>query len=34
MNKVVYKPLSWGVGALGGLLAGQVFKQVWKRAAA
>lgn len=33
MNKVVYKPLSWGVGALGGVLAGQVFKQVWKRAA-
>lgn len=33
MNKVVYKPLSWVVGALGGILAGQAFKQVWKRVA-
>lgn len=33
MNKVLYKPLSWVVGALGGVLAGQVFKQVWKRVA-
>ncbi|NBH09175.1 MULTISPECIES: DUF4235 domain-containing protein [Amycolatopsis] len=33
MNKVLYKPLSWTVGALGGVLAGQVFKQVWKRVA-
>ncbi|HEY3471070.1 MAG TPA: DUF4235 domain-containing protein [Amycolatopsis sp.] len=33
MNKVLYKPLSWVVGALGGILAGQVFKQVWKRVA-
>nr|WP_166641113.1 DUF4235 domain-containing protein [Amycolatopsis sp. SID8362] len=29
----MYKPLSWTVGALGGVLAGQVFKQVWKRVA-
>jgi predicted metal-dependent enzyme (double-stranded beta helix superfamily) len=33
VNKVVYKPLSWVVGALGGILAGQAFKQVWKRVA-
>ncbi|MFJ7213851.1 DUF4235 domain-containing protein [Amycolatopsis sp. NPDC098790] len=33
MNKVLYKPLSWIVGALGGVLAGQAFKQVWKRVA-
>ncbi|MEU5265158.1 DUF4235 domain-containing protein [Amycolatopsis sp. NPDC021455] len=33
MNKVLYKPLSWVVGALGGILAGQAFKQVWKRVA-
>ncbi|MCR6490242.1 DUF4235 domain-containing protein [Amycolatopsis sp. OK19-0408] len=33
MNKVLYKPLSWVVGALGGVLAGQAFKQVWKRVA-
>ncbi|WP_410675979.1 DUF4235 domain-containing protein [Amycolatopsis sp. cmx-4-68] len=33
MNKALYKPLSWVVGALGGLLAGQVFKQVWTRVA-
>ena len=33
MNKALYKPLSWVVGALGGILAGQVFKQVWKRVA-
>ncbi|WP_103343920.1 DUF4235 domain-containing protein [Amycolatopsis sp. CA-126428] len=31
MNKALYKPLSWVVGALGGILAGQVFKQVWSR---
>ena len=33
MNKALYKPLSWVVGALGGILAGQVFKQVWSRVA-
>lgn len=33
MNKVLYKPLSWVAGALGGLLAGQAFTQVWKRVA-
>ncbi|MDS0134890.1 MULTISPECIES: DUF4235 domain-containing protein [unclassified Amycolatopsis] len=33
MNKALYKPLSWVVGALGGILAGQVFKQVWKQVA-
>ena len=33
MNKALYKPLSWVVGALGGVLAVQVFKQVWKRVA-
>ena len=33
MNKALYKPLSWVVGALGGILAGQVFKQVWTRVA-
>lgn len=33
MNKVLYKPLSWVAGALGGILAGQAFKQVWKRVA-
>jgi len=33
VNKALYKPLSWVVGALGGILAGQVFKQVWSRVA-
>jgi len=33
VNKVLYKPLSWVAGALGGILAGQAFKQVWKRVA-
>ena len=28
---LVYKPLSLTVGIAGGLLAGAVFKQVWKR---
>ena len=31
MTKLLYKPLSFVVSALGGILAGQVFKQVWKR---
>ncbi|MEV7181709.1 DUF4235 domain-containing protein [Kitasatospora sp. NPDC093679] len=30
--KIVYKPVGMLVGALGGLLAGAVFKQVWKLA--
>ena len=33
MTKVLYKPLSFVISALGGILAGQVFKQVWKRVA-
>jgi predicted metal-dependent enzyme (double-stranded beta helix superfamily) len=33
VNKALDKPLSWVVGALGGILAGQVFKQVWSRVA-
>jgi len=33
VNKALYKPLSWVVGTLGGILAGQVFKQVWSRVA-
>jgi Protein of unknown function (DUF4235) len=28
--KLVYKPLGIGVSVLGGILAGAVFKQVWK----
>lgn len=31
VSKAVYKPLSLGMSVLGGLLAGAVFKQVWKR---
>lgn len=30
MTKVLYKPLSLAFGVAGGLLAGVVFKQVWK----
>ena len=30
MKKVLYKPLSLGASVAGGLLAGIVFKQVWK----
>ncbi|MGC9665776.1 DUF4235 domain-containing protein [Planosporangium sp. 12N6] len=30
MKKVLYKPLSLALGVAGGLLAGVVFKQVWK----
>jgi hypothetical protein len=33
MIKVVYKPVSLLVSVLGGVLAGVVFKQVWKMAA-
>ncbi len=32
MNKALYKPLSMVVSALGGVLAGQAFKRIWKRA--
>ncbi|HWD02110.1 MAG TPA: DUF4235 domain-containing protein [Amycolatopsis sp.] len=31
MMKVIYKPLNIGVGALGGLVAGWVFKLVWQK---
>jgi hypothetical protein len=27
---MLYKPLGWGLGLASGLLAGLVFKQVWK----
>jgi hypothetical protein len=30
VNKVLYKPLSIAFGVAGGVLAGMVFKQVWK----
>jgi hypothetical protein len=30
MKKILYKPLSLAFGVAGGLLAGMVFKQVWK----
>ncbi|WP_338893607.1 DUF4235 domain-containing protein [Rhodococcus sovatensis] len=30
VSKAFYKPLSLGMSVLGGLLAGVVFKQVWK----
>jgi hypothetical protein len=33
MIKVLYKPVSMLVGVLGGVLAGAVFKRVWKLAA-
>jgi hypothetical protein len=32
VKKVLYKPLGLTFGVLGGLLAGMVFKQVWKLA--
>ena len=31
MTKLLYKPLSLAFGVAGGLLAGALFKQVWKR---
>lgn len=31
MAKLVYRPFGLLVGVLGGLLAGALFKQVWKR---
>ncbi len=33
MIKLVYRPLSLLASALGGLLAGVIFKQIWKLAA-
>ncbi len=30
MAKLLYKPLGIGFGVLGGILAGVVFKQIWK----
>lgn len=30
MNKLMYKPFSLAFGVAGGLLAGALFKQVWK----
>lgn len=30
MAKVLYKPLGIAFGVLGGILAGAVFKQIWK----
>ena len=30
MAKLLYKPLGIGFGVLGGILAGAVFKQIWK----
>lgn len=32
-KKVLYKPLSLAIGVAGGLIAGAVFKQVWKMVA-
>jgi hypothetical protein len=31
MNKLLYKPLSFGISALGGILASVAFKEIWKR---
>ncbi|ANN16994.1 hypothetical protein SD37_15970 [Amycolatopsis orientalis] len=31
MNKVLYKPMNMVISALGGILAGAAFKQIWKR---
>ncbi|MET9365873.1 DUF4235 domain-containing protein [Streptomyces sp. NPDC006632] len=31
VSKIVYKPFGLGLGVAGGLLAGVVFKQAWKR---
>jgi hypothetical protein len=30
-SKIVYKPVGLALGALSGMLAGVIFKQVWKR---
>ena len=32
-SKVAYKPVGMAMGILGGVLAGAVFKQAWKRLA-
>jgi hypothetical protein len=31
VGKVLFKPITLLFGVLGGVLAGQVFKQIWKR---
>ncbi|QRP50871.1 DUF4235 domain-containing protein [Amycolatopsis sp. FDAARGOS 1241] len=33
MKKMLYKPLNFAVSALGGLVAGRVFKVVWQKIA-
>ncbi len=33
MRKLMYKPLSLAFGVAGGIVAGMVFKQVWKAVA-
>jgi hypothetical protein len=33
VNKLVFKPVSLAAGVAGGVIAGAVFKQVWKRIA-
>jgi hypothetical protein len=31
LGKIAYKPFGLAFGVLGGLIAGQIFNQVWKR---
>ena len=31
VSKILYKPVGLGLGIVGGMLAGIVFKQTWKR---
>jgi hypothetical protein len=33
VNKLVFKPVSLAAGVAGGVIAGALFKQVWKRIA-
>ena len=33
MNKLMYKPLAMALGFAGGMLAGAIFKQIWRRIA-
>ncbi len=33
MKKLLYKPISIGFSVAGGIVAGQIFKQIWKRVA-
>ena len=33
MIKILYKPVSLAVSVLGGMLAGMIFKRIWKLAA-